>query len=59
MNDEYLKGFQSATIDCIRFGIDVAKKVIKEFDGCDDYVRGYTMAVKMLEERYSLEEKGE
>lgn len=58
---EYLEGFQSATIDCTRFDIDLAKKVIKEFDGCDDdYVRGYTMAVKMLEEKYSLEEiKGE
>ena len=58
---EYLQGFQTATIDCTRFGIDLAREVIKEFDGCDDdYVRGYIMGVKMLEERYSLEEnKGE
>lgn len=48
---EYLEGFQSATIDCTRFGIDLAKNVIKEFIGCDDYVRGYKMAVKMLEEK--------
>ena len=55
---EYLQGFQSATIDFTHFGIDLAKKVIKEFDGCDDdYVRGYIMAVKMLEERYSSEER--
>lgn len=54
---EYLQGFQSATIDFTRFGIDLAKKVIKEFDGCDNYVRGYIMAVKMLEERYSSEER--
>lgn len=58
---EYLSGFQTATIDCTRFGISLAKKVIKEFESCDDdYARGYIMGVKMLEERYSLEEiKGE
>lgn len=55
---EYLKGFQSAIIDCTRFGIDLAKKVIKEFEGCDDdYARGYIMGVIMSEERYSS--KGE
>lgn len=57
---EYLQGFQTATIDCTRFGIYLAKKIIKEFDGCDDdYIRGYKMGVKMFEDRYLLEEKGE
>nr|DAK04650.1 MAG TPA: hypothetical protein [Caudoviricetes sp.] len=58
---EYLQGFQTSTIDCTRFGIDVAKSVIEEFKGCeeDDFIRGYIMGVKMIEERYSLERKGE
>lgn len=51
---EYLEGYQSATIDCIKFGVDFANKVIKEFVGDDDYVRGYTMGVKMFEDRELL-----
>lgn len=56
MNNDYLEGFQSATVIVMEQGLEFASENVKQYGTDDNYTLGYKKGVQMMEERLKREE---